>query len=157
MTKAVAELDAAMAEATKLRQEEKEKNTQTIKDAQEAQTAVAQALTVLKEFYAKASGRGLRVCARCPPISWSPVVPERGSAELGPESIELPTLNRPSSADCWPHVVHVGRHCPKVRRHRAKLAQSGRSGPQSARVLPILARIPPNSAVSADLGPILRR
>jgi len=54
LTKAVAELDAAMAEATKLRQEEKATNEQTIKDAGEAQTAVAQALTVLKEFYAKA-------------------------------------------------------------------------------------------------------
>jgi len=50
----VAELDEAMSEATKLRQEEKEKNTETIQDSQEAQTAVAQALTVLKEFYAKA-------------------------------------------------------------------------------------------------------
>merc|ERR1712167_229591 len=38
-----------------LRQEEKAKNTQAIKDAGEAQTAVAQALTVLKEFYAKAA------------------------------------------------------------------------------------------------------
>jgi len=54
LTKAVAELDAAMAKATKLRQEEKAKNTETISDAEEAQTAVAQALTVLKEFYAKA-------------------------------------------------------------------------------------------------------
>merc|ERR1719499_148827 len=54
LTKAVAELDAAMAKATKLRQEEHEENVQTIKDASEAQTAVAQALTVLKEFYAKA-------------------------------------------------------------------------------------------------------
>merc|ERR1712196_30254 len=44
----------AMAEATKLRGEEKEKNTITISDAQAAQTAVAQALTVLREFYAKA-------------------------------------------------------------------------------------------------------
>merc|ERR1719379_1250449 len=44
-----------MAEATELRKQEKEKNTQTIKDAQEAQTAVAQALVVLKEFYAKAA------------------------------------------------------------------------------------------------------
>ena len=43
-----------MAEATKLRHGEKAKNTQTIADSQEAQTAVAQALTVLKEFYAKA-------------------------------------------------------------------------------------------------------
>jgi hypothetical protein len=55
LTKAVAELDAAMATATKLRQEEKAKNTETISDAEEAQTAVAQALTVLKEFYAKAA------------------------------------------------------------------------------------------------------
>jgi len=55
LTKAVAELDAAMAEATKLRAEEKATNTETIKDAQEAQTAVAQALVVLKEFYAKAA------------------------------------------------------------------------------------------------------
>jgi cell division septum initiation protein DivIVA len=55
LTKAVAELDAAMAKATKLRTEEKAKNTETISDSQEAQTAVAQALTVLKEFYAKAA------------------------------------------------------------------------------------------------------
>jgi hypothetical protein len=55
LTKAVAELDKAVAEATKLRQDEKAKNTETISDAGEAQTAVAQALTVLKEFYAKAA------------------------------------------------------------------------------------------------------
>merc|ERR1719222_713365 len=54
LTEAVAALDAAMVKATKLREEEKEKNEQTMKDSQEAQTAVAQALTVLKEFYAKA-------------------------------------------------------------------------------------------------------
>jgi len=51
----VAKIDKAMAEASELREEEKIKNTQTIKDAQDAQTAVAQALTVLKEFYAKAA------------------------------------------------------------------------------------------------------
>jgi len=54
LTKAVSELAAAMATATTLRQEEKATNTATIKDAQEAQTAVAQALTVLRDFYAKA-------------------------------------------------------------------------------------------------------
>uniref|UniRef100_A0A7S4PXX0 Uncharacterized protein n=1 Tax=Alexandrium monilatum TaxID=311494 RepID=A0A7S4PXX0_9DINO len=54
LTKAVAELEVAMAEATKLRQEEEAKNKKTIADAREAQTAVAQALIVLKEFYAKA-------------------------------------------------------------------------------------------------------
>merc|ERR1719272_2734733 len=57
LTTAVAELDAAMAKATEIRQAEKEKNTETIKDAQDAQTAVAQALTVLKEFYAKAAAQ----------------------------------------------------------------------------------------------------
>merc|ERR1719189_1007345 len=54
LSKAIADLDAAMAEATEIRQKEKEENELTIKDSQEAQTAVAQALTVLKEFYAKA-------------------------------------------------------------------------------------------------------
>jgi len=55
LTGSVSDLDTAMAEATKLRQEEKAKNTDTINDSQEAQTAVAQALTVLKEFYAKSA------------------------------------------------------------------------------------------------------
>merc|ERR1711920_759422 len=54
LTEAVAALDAAMAKATKLRQEEKAKNEQTMEDAKQAQTAVAQALVVLKDFYAKA-------------------------------------------------------------------------------------------------------
>merc|ERR1719272_2233335 len=55
LTKTVSDLDSAMATATQLRTEEKSKNTETISDSQEAQTAVAQALTVLKEFYAKAA------------------------------------------------------------------------------------------------------
>merc|ERR1719331_3680639 len=55
LTKAVAALDEAVSKATKIREEEKAKNTETIADAAEAQTAVAQALTVLKEFYAKAA------------------------------------------------------------------------------------------------------
>jgi chromosome segregation ATPase len=54
LTKEVAETDAAVAKATEVREEEKAKNTVTIKDAQDAQTAVAQALGVLKDFYAKA-------------------------------------------------------------------------------------------------------
>merc|ERR1719456_1152483 len=44
-----------MAKATEIRAAEKAKNMETIKDAQDAQTAVAQALVVLKEFYAKAA------------------------------------------------------------------------------------------------------
>ncbi len=55
LTKAVAELDVAVAKVTQLRQEEKAKNTETTSDAGEAQTAVAQALIVLKEFYAVAA------------------------------------------------------------------------------------------------------
>merc|ERR1719330_1464418 len=54
LNQAVFELTEAMAKATKIRGEEKEENLATIKDAKEAQTAVAQALTVLKEFYEKA-------------------------------------------------------------------------------------------------------
>merc|ERR1740121_3111743 len=54
LTEAVAALDAAMAKATKLREAEKAKNPQTMEDAAQAQTAVAQALTVLKDFYATA-------------------------------------------------------------------------------------------------------
>jgi len=55
LSEQVAELASAVAKATKLREAEKEKNAETVSDAQEAQTAVAQALTVLKEFYAKAA------------------------------------------------------------------------------------------------------
>merc|ERR1719359_2264812 len=44
-----------MSEATTLRTNEKSKNLATIKDAQDAQTAVSDAVAVLQEFYAKAS------------------------------------------------------------------------------------------------------
>merc|ERR1719356_876189 len=54
LTAEVAQLSTSMADSTKMRQDEKATNLATIKDAQEAQTAVAQALVVLKEFYAKA-------------------------------------------------------------------------------------------------------
>merc|ERR1712100_128967 len=72
LTKAVTELDAAMAKATKLRQEEKAKNTETIKDSEEAQTAVAQALVVLKEFYAKAGDATALLQQPAPEIFDSP-------------------------------------------------------------------------------------
>lgn len=52
---AVKDSDKAVAEAVAQRAAEKAKNTQTVKDAKVAQEAVSQALTVLKEFYAKAS------------------------------------------------------------------------------------------------------
>jgi len=76
LTEEVANLDAAMAEATKLRAEEKAKNTVTISDAKEAQVAIAQALTVLNEFYAKASEATAFIQGRThqepPPIFDSP-------------------------------------------------------------------------------------
>merc|ERR1711896_51214 len=55
LTKAIADLDAAIEKATGIRNAERTKNKETIKDAKDAQVAVAAALTVLKEFYAKAS------------------------------------------------------------------------------------------------------
>jgi len=55
LSQAISELDSAMSKATAIRSEEKTKNAETITDAQDAQTAVAQALVVLKEFYAKAA------------------------------------------------------------------------------------------------------
>mmetsp|Transcript_40690 Transcript_40690/g.97598 ORF Transcript_40690/g.97598 Transcript_40690/m.97598 type:complete len:663 (+) Transcript_40690:94-2082(+) len=48
-------LDQAMAEATEQRRTEKAKNKQTIDEAREAQKAVAQAIEVLKSFYAQAA------------------------------------------------------------------------------------------------------
>lgn len=52
----VTELDAAVKAATEQRSAEKEKNSATVKDAKEAQAAVASANNVLKEFYSKAAG-----------------------------------------------------------------------------------------------------
>merc|ERR1719454_359964 len=56
LTNAVAASDKAVAEATAAREEEKAKNAVTVEDAKVAQEAVAQALTVLKEFYDHAAG-----------------------------------------------------------------------------------------------------
>eukprot|EP00397_Hematodinium_sp_SG-2012_P019514 GEMP01020051.1.p1 GENE.GEMP01020051.1~~GEMP01020051.1.p1 ORF type:complete len:665 (+),score=284.09 GEMP01020051.1:80-2074(+) len=50
----VSDLDKAVAEARALRAKEKATNAQTIKEAKEAQDAVARALKVLQEFFAKA-------------------------------------------------------------------------------------------------------
>jgi len=55
LSDAIAEIDAAVAEATELRTKEKAKNAVTVQEAKEAQVAVAKALTVLNDFYAKAA------------------------------------------------------------------------------------------------------
>lgn len=48
------DLDTAMKESTSLREKESEENSDAIKDAQDAQSAVAQALIILRDFYEKA-------------------------------------------------------------------------------------------------------
>merc|ERR1719424_1644308 len=54
LNKETAAVDAAVAEATSIREAEKAENTVTIKESQEASTAVNQAVQVLKDFYDKA-------------------------------------------------------------------------------------------------------
>jgi len=51
---AIQDIDKAVKEATQIRSETKAKNTETVADAKEALEAVAQAMKVLKDFYAKA-------------------------------------------------------------------------------------------------------
>merc|ERR1719451_31708 len=62
----IAAIDKAVAEATALRQKEKEKNTVTIEEAKVAQDAVAKAISVLEEFYAKAADATSLVQTRQP-------------------------------------------------------------------------------------------
>jgi len=50
-TKAIAAIDAEVEEQTAIRAEDKAENMATMKDAETAQTAVAQAIAVLEEFY----------------------------------------------------------------------------------------------------------
>merc|ERR1719443_2075820 len=80
LTDAVAALDAAMAKATKLRHEEKAKNTETIADAVAAQKAVEGALAMLKEFYANAADATALVQAKQPDIFDSPEKGQQGAA-----------------------------------------------------------------------------
>merc|ERR1719311_1652196 len=55
LSDAIAAIDVAVAKATEVRSQEKEKNAKTVADAQEAQEAVASAIQILNEFYAKAA------------------------------------------------------------------------------------------------------
>merc|ERR1719382_1707789 len=56
LSQELANLDQEHAELTKIRNAERAENEKTVKDAQEAQKALSQAVTVLKEFYAQAGG-----------------------------------------------------------------------------------------------------
>merc|ERR1719253_1622405 len=77
LAQAVKELDAAMAEATETRTEAKAKNEATIADAKAAQTAVENAMAVLKDFYAKSAQA-------------TALVQSSGPAEDAPETFEKP-------------------------------------------------------------------
>jgi chromosome segregation ATPase len=55
LSTAITEIDGAMVNATDIRLAEKDKNKATIEDAKDAQTAVGQAIAVLKDFYAKSA------------------------------------------------------------------------------------------------------
>jgi len=55
LSQAIAELEAAVAKATAIRSDEKATNDATLVDAVEAQTAVAKAMAVLKDFYSTAA------------------------------------------------------------------------------------------------------
>merc|ERR1719336_1214689 len=70
LSKQIAELDQAMKEATELRTKEKATNAVTVKDAQAAQAAVAAAIAVLKDYYAKASTATALLQKAPPPRQW---------------------------------------------------------------------------------------
>lgn len=73
LNKALTELDAAVAKSTEQRNTEHTTNTATIKDAQDAQTALAEALTILKEYYAKAAANTALVTVSSTPSEDSPI------------------------------------------------------------------------------------
>merc|ERR1719247_1840635 len=85
----IADIDAAVAEATVDRQAESAKNKDTVADAKEAQTAVSQAVAVLKEFYAKAATATALVQARAQasaPVIDSPETFDKPYKGMGGES-----------------------------------------------------------------------
>jgi len=69
LSKQVTELEAAMATADLLRTNESSSNTETIKDAQDAQQAVAQAIRVLQTFYNTAAGATALVQQKQQPVA----------------------------------------------------------------------------------------
>jgi len=78
LTTQIAELDKVVAEAKAIRSTDKATNTQTIKEAKEAQTAVARALKVLQEFYAK--GAVATSLVQKPPIFDRPYQGQQGES-----------------------------------------------------------------------------
>lgn len=68
----ISAIDAAVGKATAERDAEKAKNTDTIKDAEIANGAVTQAITILKEFYEKAATPVEQPAPIKGPIKWDP-------------------------------------------------------------------------------------
>mmetsp|Transcript_2172 Transcript_2172/g.5541 ORF Transcript_2172/g.5541 Transcript_2172/m.5541 type:complete len:713 (-) Transcript_2172:92-2230(-) len=92
LTKAVAELEKEMAQATEDRAASKATNEATIADAKAAQTAVENALAVLKEFYAK-SAEATAFAQRQPDRESTAWVKDQATAkpsEDAPETFEKP-------------------------------------------------------------------
>eukprot|EP00931_Biecheleriopsis_adriatica_P105694 TRINITY_DN80238_c0_g1_i2.p1 TRINITY_DN80238_c0_g1~~TRINITY_DN80238_c0_g1_i2.p1 ORF type:complete len:708 (+),score=227.99 TRINITY_DN80238_c0_g1_i2:321-2126(+) len=85
-SKEITELNAAVAAATEIRQKEKQTNKATIKDAKEAEEAVAEAMGVLKEFYAKAGEATAFVQTSASKVSQPEVFGDEPYAGMGAES-----------------------------------------------------------------------
>jgi len=68
----ISAIDAAVTKATEDRNAEKAKNTATISDAEVANAAVTQAITILKEFYEKAATPVEQPAPIKGPIKWDP-------------------------------------------------------------------------------------
>jgi len=79
LTDAVKALDKATTTKTAIRQADTVKNKATVKDAQNAQEAIAQALSVLKDFYEKAGGATALVQQEQEPSFSNDAAPVKGS------------------------------------------------------------------------------
>jgi len=81
----ISELDAAMAKASDERQKEKAENAQTVEDAKQGQTAVAEAISVLRDFYAKAAEA-------------TALIQKKGPADDAPETFDSAYTGQGSSS-----------------------------------------------------------
>jgi len=83
-------IDAAVAKAPSDRQDEKSKNTATVKDAEVANAAVTQAIQILKDFYEQAATPVEQPAPIKGPIKWDP----RAIQLLAPSFIQTGSSNQ---------------------------------------------------------------